>query len=364
VTDSVEPNAGWGKLLVLGLLLWAVIGLVIVFQNEDTLSQGLRVALVWPAFLFIAPPGWYILMLISRAGQRPTPASSISPESWGPPSETDSKYIVDSAHAALPQSTLTESPPDTVTENCSNSGLGDTTIRNDLPLSISEGVPFADDSPRVAFLSQASMDSWSTSEIEELAKEHDWICQLCLKPLIEDGIRYQSFHPRGIAVDFIVPLAHGGSEARSNAQPVHVACKSAKGDRRISNFEFRTERWTSIEPIGLARPTLPTRSNQPHLSSSPSRPLSGRTPRSSTARGGEWKDANAVIQRMLRELHTANLSDEQRDRAVDFIHSTHDYDLLAKCQRGHLFTLQNTYFSLTDTGRVERQCRLCRRLSR
>jgi hypothetical protein len=364
MADPIEPKAGWGKSLVLGLLFWAVIGVVVVLQNEDTLSQELRIVLVWPAFLFIAPPGWYILMLISRAGKPPASASLVSPDSWGPPTETASTCLADPDHPQLPQSSLTGTLPDTVAEDCPNDGPQESGIPQDTALSINEGARFTSDDAGVAFLGQSPRRSWSTSEIEQLAREHSWICQLCLKPLIEDGIRYQSFHPRGIAVDFVIPLAHGGSDAQSNAQPVHVACKSAKGDRRISNSEFRAERHPTTQRIGLVQPTLPTYGAQPHRSTSPSRRFGSRTQQSSTRRGGEWRDANSVIQKLLSELRTANLSDEQRDRAVQFIYSAHDYDLLAKCQRGHPFTLRNTYFSLTETGRVERQCRVCRRQSR
>jgi hypothetical protein len=73
-----------------------------------------------------------------------------------------------------------------------------------------------------------------------------------------------------------------------------------------------------------------------------------------------YTPAHPTVRKLLEELRNARLSPLMRERAEQFLSADHPMGLLTECQRGHEFTLENTYFWLKD-GVVNRQCRECRR---
>lgn len=221
-----------------------------------------------------------------------------------------------------------------------SSGGGSITVGN-------RSVPGAEYTPR-----------FTAEEKVAIATSYDWVCQLCLKP-IDSTIRhdYENPHPMRLVFDHIKPKKHGGTNDRSNLQPAHHRCNSRKGDRLITNEEYRT-RYAESEP----------------------RPESGRSPVASqtrsavsqTVRSASKRRDSAYSMRSPRPLgpqaqHAPNgsrqkQSVEQRVRSDTFWSTRHE-GLLTHCEQGHEFTEENTYYRLRPdrTWGIERECRACRR---
>jgi hypothetical protein len=219
---------------------------------------------------------------------------------------------------------------------------------------------------------------WISSEDKlAIARQHNWVCQLCLKPIDRNiSYDYESPDPDRLVIDHIKPLRHGGSDAPSNLQPAHHRCNMRKGDRWITNEEFRKweatraaqaapPRRTPLEPkrstsaASTPRPTVNRKSAQ-HRAASPPRLY---TPRSYREPQFSRPPSHPTVRELLRQLPTAKLSPLMRERAEHFLADNHEMGLLTECQRGHEFTLENTYFRIED-GVIGRQCRACRRLHR
>lgn len=195
-------------------------------------------------------------------------------------------------------------------------------------------------------------DAWiSADEKRALGREFGWICQLCLEPIDPTlSFDYRNPNPDRLAIDHITPRKHGGTDDIRNLQPTHQRCNAKKGGKRITNEEFRRRNEASQGmPASRGRP--PESSRVPGRSGSQSKhrePSFSRPP------------SHPTVSRLRRNLVTARLSPLMRARAERFLNEDHPFGLLTECQRGHEFTLENTYFSERD-GTIHRQCRTCRR---
>ena len=186
-------NSGWGKSIIWVLLVWAVLGGLIASSNQDEFNQSFRILLVWPIFLFIAPPGWVILVLLSKQGessptqihfangQKTAPLSEERGNSEESPSLTNS--LIQDGFTS--DSLSTDQYPDTSKPIHS--------INNPFNLPIDNSSPRANSNSDVE---QASR--------RELASRFGWICQLCREPIIDLGWTIQRHNPQGTVEQYIV----------------------------------------------------------------------------------------------------------------------------------------------------------------
>lgn len=343
--------------------IWGFLGSLIVSSDPYTLSDGIKAILVWPVFLFITPPGWFVLIRLwnwhpkkssvlrqrrFRKGPpplRPPRLANGERITWAPPlvkppsSQGGSQVRTLAPPQLPPLAVFLPSPPPTRSSYVHTSNK---------PFS----GPTNNPQPGVVF--EAIMDQ---SSRRQLASRFGWICQLCLERIPDFGWDYQNPHPRRLSIDHIIPVSHGGRDDLSNLQPTHAQCNTEKGSRLISNNEFRQWKMERDQQARIASISRPSSSD-----SSSSRPWRGfERAKSRPLRPGKWSPGDDVISDLNDDFDEANLSDEQRRRALDFLRADHPYPLMEKCQRGHLFTLENTYFSYDDEMRVGRQCRECRR---
>lgn len=214
----------------------------------------------------------------------------------------------------------------------------------------------------------ADFTVWITADRKlRIAERCDWTCQLCLEP-IDPTIRfdYENPDPDRLVIDHIRPRAHGGSDDTRNLQAAHHRCNMRKGDRLISNEEFRALRATrDVSSSGtLPRPSeiskvLPNRPSPPpatpRTTSWSPRPTEPVRPRPT----GPFAQRRPVGSRKA-------MTAEQRRRSIEFWSKPHQ-GLLTHCERGHEFTEENTYYRVRDDPdrtELSRECRACKQLSK
>jgi hypothetical protein len=350
--DQVNSNSGWGKSVIWVLLLWAVLGGLIAYNNQDEFEQSVGLFLVWPIFLFITPPGWMILAVLSRQGQ---------------PSPTEIHFANEQKTESLNEERDISEESPLLTTSLTRDGLTSDSLFTNQYLDTSKSIDSINN-PFDLPIDNSSERANSNSDVEqasrrELASRFGWICQLCREPIIDLGWTNQRHNPQGLAVDLIVPMGHGGSFELSNLQPVHASCKWAKGGRLVSNHHFHRE-------IVIKKLTSELTERQPKKAQTYSPLPVPKTPTTKyewfekvypEPRLGEWVSPHRVINSLLKELQRSSLSPEQEERARDFLMAEHNQDLMKNCQRGHALTLENTYFTLPADGGIQRQCRECGR---
>jgi len=344
--DSTRP----GKIVVYGLLAWAVVGALVVFSNQDSTSMSVsaKVAIAWPIFVFIAPPGWALLVWIWNFGSKQSETRSAIPTSSPPgagqyavPDAPTTSLILQQPATPVTMPT-TASTPTIQSQPTIGSGLGAK------PLSTLHTSQGASVGPHNRSRPGATFDSlMDEATRRKIATYHQWICQLCLERIPDIGWDYENPNPRRLSIDHIVPKSRGGSDELSNLQPVHASCNSIKGAQVISNEEFRRRKAIREAPSPSSQSwrTAPSQED--------------REPRL-----GDWRPADKVVSQLERDISRAKLSPEQRTRALEFLSRDHSNELLKNCQRGHPFTLENTYFRIVDNGLIGRECRVCRRESK
>jgi hypothetical protein len=344
--DSARP----GKIVVYGLLAWAVVGALVLFSNQDpnSMSVSAKVAIAWPIFVFIAPPGWALLVWIWNFGSK-QPAKDSQGTLSGPAvaapyegTNTPTTSLMLQQPATPVTMPTTASTPTNQSQLTIGSGLGAKPLST---LHTSQGSSVG---PQNRSRPGATFDSlMDEATRRKIATYHQWICQLCLERIPDIGWDYENPNPRRLSIDHIVPKSRGGSDELSNLQPVHASCNSIKGAQVISNEEFRRRKAIREAP-------------------SPSSQSWGTAPsqEDKEPRLGDWRPADKVVSQLERDISRAKLSPEQRIRALEFLSRDHSYELLKNCQRGHPFTLENTYFRIVDNGLIGRECRVCRRESK
>jgi hypothetical protein len=323
--------------------------IVLSLDESSDVSVGAKVAMGWPAFLFIAPPGWAILMWIwswtfkSTVSESPTTPTqdNSSPANGVENVLSEATPTVSSLTSVPVPSTLAPASSPTTSRDMGDFGAS-------RPQTFTHTSKGSDSGPSNRSRPGASFDGFmDQASRRNLANRYGWICQLCLERIPDVGWDYEYPDPRRLSIDHIVPISQGGSDNLGNLQPVHAACNSAKGGRNITNAEFRRQR------------SLRNASTSP-------RPTSGVSSRSTSLpdkepRAGDWRDAEAVVRQLSSEVDRAAITPEQKARAREFLRANHPHELQKYCQRGHAFTLENTYFRVMEDGFVGRQCRACKR---
>ena len=204
----------------------------------------------------------------------------------------------------------------------------------------------------------AVYESWITAaEKRAIAERFGWTCQLCLHPIDPDITHdYEYPDPERLVIDHVIPRRHGGTDDLSNLQPAHHRCNLRKGDKLISNQEFR-----SHGADRLARPSgFPERSTPDGEESEAQRGPHRHTQAPATVR----QSGRRAVTQQGPIGSSLGQSETQRQRSASFWSTPHP-PLLTHCGMGHLFNESNTYYRLrSDRGqgwRIERECRQCRR---
>lgn len=75
----------------------------------------------------------------------------------------------------------------------------------------------------------ADQKRWLPRKVRAAVLKRDgWVCQLCSKPITEDG-RIRG--PGSPSIDHILPRALGGSDDVENLQAAHLGCNARKHTR-------------------------------------------------------------------------------------------------------------------------------------
>lgn len=323
-------------------------GVVLSLDESAEVAVAAKVAMGWPLFLFITPPGWILLMKMWSWGSREVPqskpAQSNTITTTGLASATSSVTASSSGSTVLvpgQPSARVQTPGPTPTSSVGGS-------QGAHPSSVQHNGRGSDYGPPNRSRPGATFGSiMDQAARRELAARYGWICQLCLEKIPDVGWDYESPNPRRLSIDHIVPISHGGSDAIGNLQPVHAACNTSKGGRNISNGEYRRQ-----------KELLQQKSQQKSVGF---QNQSSKFEKYREPRLGDWRNANTIVRQLSDEIQRSNLSAEQRSRALQFLQANHPRDLQKKCQRGHAFTLENTYFRIREDGLIGRECRVCKR---
>lgn len=340
---SANPKADMkpGKAFVLIMLGWAVVGTSIVLSNQDSpenLDQTARIFLMWPIFLFIAPPGWAILAYVSqKLNENYSVESTANVETMRP-----QLSIFEATQEASP-----EIPDDF-----------DQYAENNLEI-------FGEDSDA---LEDEEEVIWTIESQKFVAESFNWKCQRCFQRISSEDWLFNSSSLQRLVTEHIIPISDGGLNKLSNLRPVHAKCLQMNINlppvtRNDWKWHDEVLNRTSSQTFSIPSPKPAIRSYRSSTSGSRSTSSSSRT-KSVSERLGDWRRPDSVISQLSRQLERAKISDTQRERAREFIETHHENELLKTCQRGHAMSLENTYFSPPKDGFIQRQCRQCRRDAR
>ena len=273
-----QDSGQFGKSVVFGLLAWAVVGNIVAFSNQDSTSMSVsaNIAIAWPIFLFITPPGWALLAWIWNFGSKQSETRSASPTS--PPAGA----AADEGTGAPTTSLVLKQPVNPIAMH-----------------------------PIGATSSIQSLSTFGSGTV---------VGAKALSDL---------FTSQGSSV---------GPQNRSRPGATFDSVMDEAIRRKIATDRQR----------GASRPSVQSWSTAP-------------SPEDTEPRSGDWRPADKIVSQLERGISRAKLSPEQRIRALEFLSSDHPYKLLKNCQRGHPFTLENTYFQILDNGLIGRKCRVCRR---
>ena len=332
-----------GTAFVLIMLGWAVVGASIVLANQDSpenLDQAARIFLVWPAFLFILPPGWAVLAYISqKLNENYSSETTANVETMRPP-------------------LLTSEEAQGATREISKDDNQSSEINVEV---FGEATDALDDE-------DFEEEVWSIESEKAVAESFNWKCQRCFQRISSEDWLFNSSNLQRLVTEHIVPISEGGLNKLSNLRPVHAKCLQINLNLppvTRSDWKWNDEVLirTSSQTFSMPSPKPIIRSSQSAASRYRSNSSRSRT-KSVSERLGDWRRPRSVISQLNRQLERAKISETQRERAREFIEAHHENELLKTCQRGHAMSLENTYFSPPKDGFIQRQCRQCRRDNR
>jgi|688.fasta_scaffold34701_4 hypothetical protein len=333
-----------GTAFVLIMLGWAVLGASIVLTNQDSpenLDQATRIFLIWPVFLFVAPPGWALLAYVSQKLNENS-SSGISIDNAALRQPTNEFNLVGNPQESPSEQFDRENQPSVQSHKITD-----------------EMSPALDDN------GVQEEDIWSAESEKVVAESYGWRCQRCFQRISSEDWLFNSSNLQRLVLEHIIPVTNGGSNNLTNMRPVHAKCAQtninlpsvARGDwnwnEEVSR-PYSNQTWTRPPSKPVVKSSEPSGSRSPRGNSSSKRkPISERL--------GDWRRPESVLSQLARQLDRAKISDIQRKRAREFIEAHHENELLRTCQRGHAMSLENTYFSPPKEGFIQRQCRQCRR---
>lgn len=327
--------------------------------------------MTWPVFLFITPPGWAILALFAKKYSR----QSIIVESKNLPSQSASTIpsatpsvscqVDDDIQGIDIDQLLSDEDSSIVT----NSALEDyqawlnglNAYEQDQDKSeINEPQPKASEDLEPSLNSELDFN-WIVAQ--DVAIQANWKCPQCLHTLPNDFALFNSEAKHRFILVPKSPISASSTNGLPDLKAVHFSC-TAYMDWEKACQSPKTTSFQAPSPLPWSPPTTSTVKNSgTQYSSNPrnATPAIRRSRKGLDPRPGVWAKPNAVINAHLKRIDKARMSDEQRERAREFLYANHELDLMKKCQRGHTLTLENTYFRIEDGGRIGRQCRQCRR---
>jgi hypothetical protein len=349
---SSNQNDGWtrGQIGIFWIFIYAVIGASIVIANQDSepqLDQTLKILLLGPSILFIAPPGWAILAWIASKLNNSSKASVEHFQQHSDSSGSDCEEVTPVL------SSLSKT-------NAEKTKSVEVVFAESLTKDLVEKYQ--------TILMNAQRDSDEVSDeifgsyefAKKVADKFNWKCQKCLFQIEDGDWRFNSSNIQRLIIQHIVAPEIGGKNSVKNARPIHARCLSEpSGQPKHSSAQSYSTTLSSFRSNPSAH--IPSSNNNRSSGFSTSKP---RAIYEVSDRLGDWISPHRVINQLMKELNKARISETQKERAREFLMADHVNDLMQTCQRGHRMSLENTYFSRPADGYIQRQCRACRRLSR